>query len=283
MAPIKALLVTSDLTVQAESAIRTGAALARTVGAELHVFHCLPARGGGHGRPSLAQAEDQLRLQIDRIVTEPADPPRIAVAAGAPAEQINRRAAEVGAGLVILGPHKPRSHLGPFTTTTADKVIRSSPIPCLVATRPLVRPLRRVTVATDFSSAGFRALEQGLEWVAAVVEQQANDQVTVVEIIHVVPFGSPVYRNPNPQAQLARMTLAARKQLRNSQRVKVLPRMLAAPMVEDGIRRAADEMNSDLVVVGTRGHGPLGKAFLGSVASALVRELPRSILLVPPR
>jgi nucleotide-binding universal stress UspA family protein len=48
------------------------------------------------------------------------------------------------------------------------------------------------------------------------------------------------------------------------------------------IGRVASEVGADAVVVGSRGHGALVGALLGSVSEALVRHAGRPVLVVPP-
>ena len=48
------------------------------------------------------------------------------------------------------------------------------------------------------------------------------------------------------------------------------------------IQRYADEVGADLVVMATHGRGALSRAWLGSVADTLVREVRRPVLLVRP-
>ena len=43
---------------------------------------------------------------------------------------------------------------------------------------------------------------------------------------------------------------------------------------------AAKENNADLIVIGTRGHGALGRALMGSVATSVIADAERSVLLV---
>jgi nucleotide-binding universal stress UspA family protein len=48
------------------------------------------------------------------------------------------------------------------------------------------------------------------------------------------------------------------------------------------LRRAVARFSPDLVVVGTRGHGALGRLVLGSVAEEALRTLDCDVLAVPP-
>jgi len=49
-----------------------------------------------------------------------------------------------------------------------------------------------------------------------------------------------------------------------------------------GIREIADELNADVIVVGTRGHSPLAGVVVGSVTQRLLRDAPCPVLAVPP-
>jgi nucleotide-binding universal stress UspA family protein len=48
------------------------------------------------------------------------------------------------------------------------------------------------------------------------------------------------------------------------------------------IAEAADEVDADLIVVATHGHGGLAAALMGSVARALCHTAQRPLLVVPP-
>lgn len=48
------------------------------------------------------------------------------------------------------------------------------------------------------------------------------------------------------------------------------------------IAKAAEDVDADLIVVGTHGHGGLAAALMGSVARALCHTARRPVLVVPP-
>jgi nucleotide-binding universal stress UspA family protein len=48
------------------------------------------------------------------------------------------------------------------------------------------------------------------------------------------------------------------------------------------IAKAADEVGADVIVVGTRGHGPLAGALIGSVAQHLLHDAHCPVFAVPP-
>jgi nucleotide-binding universal stress UspA family protein len=50
----------------------------------------------------------------------------------------------------------------------------------------------------------------------------------------------------------------------------------------DEIIRAAEQTHADLIVMGTRGRGPVAQALMGSVASAVIHKAPCPVLTVAP-
>jgi nucleotide-binding universal stress UspA family protein len=75
----------------------------------------------------------------------------------------------------------------------------------------------------------------------------------------------------------------ATAQLELPANIKLRERVLLAPAVYEGIRRAAEEMRTDLVVLGTHGHNFVARLIIGSVTTACSRHLPFPLLVVPAR
>ncbi|HET9983295.1 MAG TPA: universal stress protein [Longimicrobiales bacterium] len=70
-------------------------------------------------------------------------------------------------------------------------------------------------------------------------------------------------------------------------RVSAAAGVAATPIVRvgraaDALVRHAEQAGSDLVVLSTHGHGPIQRAWLGSVADAVARHSPVPVLLVRP-
>ena len=49
------------------------------------------------------------------------------------------------------------------------------------------------------------------------------------------------------------------------------------------ILREADRIAADVIVMGTRAHGPMREIFVGSVSKEVLRKSTRPVLLIPPR
>ena len=66
--------------------------------------------------------------------------------------------------------------------------------------------------------------------------------------------------------------------------VKAVLRMVNFPGMQpaQSIADVAAEVGADVIVVGTRGHSPVGGVFAGSVAQRLLEVSPCPVLAVPP-
>jgi universal stress protein E len=287
---LRSILVASDLTEGSGLGIETAAALAATTGAALHAVHCVPKPVFPYWEGLLDEAtrerwienaRQDLEWQLRRLLGPEPPVASVNVGVGEAARRINERAAETAADLIVLGRHRPRGPLDDLLGSTADRVVRTAAVPCLLANRPVTGGLRRVIVAVDFSEPSAHALRVGLDWVRRVAAVAPEGRVTV-EILYVSAFASPAARPVAVEPRLSREAEAARDMLAPLPNVEVLPRILSAPLPAEGVLRAAEEAETSLIVLGTHGYGGLARALLGSVASAVARTVPYPVLLVPP-
>lgn len=83
-----------------------------------------------------------------------------------------------------------------------------------------------------------------------------------------------------------RLREAAQQRLNDAKKALPLPHPDLETAIAEG--RPSDEIASyatahkvDLIVLGTRGRGPIGKAFLGSVADNVLRQSEVPVMVVP--
>lgn len=297
MKTIESILVATDLTESSDEILRAGAALAALAGAKLHVVHAFDldvtayARQGGAPPtfPDRVQAaQGELDGQIRRVVGPGVDVASREVVIYVAHRAVLERAEAVGADLIVLGPHRKRPRGDAFLGSTADRVIRTAPVPCLVVRGPLSLPLRRVLVPLDLSEPARGALDAGLAWSEALRTHGGDaGPGTRVTVVHVVPriFDVPDVRFDRSviAPELHREVEAALGRAGGTSTLEVREevRWGDAPAVE--LLRVAEEEKSDLVVIATHGHGAVRRALIGSVASAVARGAPCPVLLVPPR
>jgi nucleotide-binding universal stress UspA family protein len=179
--PLRAVLAATDLSDAADAALVSAATVGGAVGAAVHVVHCVK-RPGPFGwwdeageTDRLADAEAMLRKQVERACGADWQPSSTVVVSGRPAAEINARASAVRADLIVMGPGRRRFTGATRLGSTADRVIRTSRVPCLLAHSPLAAPPLVVVLATDFSPSARRASDVIVAWLAAGLSRGRRD------------------------------------------------------------------------------------------------------------
>jgi universal stress protein E len=202
---------------------------------------------------------------------------RCRVVQGAPGPTLAAVAAEVGADLVIVGATR-RSRVGrAILGTTAQRVLRESVVPVLVARRPVMRPPRRVLLTTDLSELSSAVHERAVDTIDAFLGAPERVRSLVVLGWQVAP--APL--TPAAVTRAARAELEAFLQERDSVLPIVEP-VVRSGLIADEIVAEAREWDADLLVVGTHARGWGARMMLGSVAEAALRDAPCNVLAVPP-
>ena len=143
--------------------------------------------------------------------------------------------------------------------------------------------VRRILVATDFSSTADRGLE-----VAISMGRALGASLTIAHVT------APIVVLPPPLEMVPIPTLFPDLPRRiqeelETRSARVRDAGLACETVELAgnthleIVRYASEAGADLVVMGTHGRGGLAHAVLGSVAERVLHRAPCPVLLVPDR
>jgi nucleotide-binding universal stress UspA family protein len=137
----------------------------------------------------------------------------------------------------------------------------------------------RILIATDGSPSSDEAVDFGLELAA--------DQGAVVTFVHVVPAvdvvpaGSFGFTGAVPHELTEGDSGSLDEAQARAEAVGVTgyARLLRGDPVDE-IVAYADTVDADLIVVGSRGHGAVASALLGSVSRGILREARRPVLVV---
>ncbi len=293
---LESILVATDLSERSDDVVRAAGALAALTGAALHVlhafdFHVLPYSDAHVGRATfegrIAEARRSLEAQLRRTVQPSVEVASREVVIYAAHKAIPEWAEAVGADLVVLGPHRRRARGDAFLGSTADRVIRTVAVPCLVVRGPLSLPLRRVLVPLDLSQPALGALDVALAWSDALRPRDEESPLGPrVTVLHVIPRIFSAGEVPFDRAvigpELDREVEAAVERVGAGGALDVREEVCWGDVAADEILRAAEEEGSDLLVLATHGHGALKRALIGSVASGVARRASHPVLLVPP-
>lgn len=294
---IRSVLVCTDLSAESDASVQSGALLASLCGADLFLVHAyepffpsFPDRrtepGMAIGHPAedrLEAVEEALEEQIRRVLGDRSRATGI-VRIGAPAEVVRKVALEVEADLLVLGPHRQRPWGDNLLGTTADRLVRSVAIPCLVVPEPFRLPLRSVCAPVDLADPALEALEAAAAWGAAFGAPRTRTPVSVMYVLPPTPelYGIPT-GGPAVEPVLGD---ALRDHLSTSQSasgIALREEVVHGERPADEILSWVTDSGTDLLVLGTHGRGALGRMLRGSVSSLVARHAPCPVLLVPDR
>jgi len=293
--PIRSILVATDLSESSDRVLAAAAALAGRAGAALHVLHAfdfqrLPYTDENIGFVSFGgriyDTERALEAQIARAVPDGVEIASREVVIHSASKAIVERSAEIGADLVVIGPHRRRVLADPLLGSTAEYVIRSGSVPCLVVRAPIAVPLERSLAPVDLSEPARGALEVALGWAARFGAGSADLPGTDVVFLHVIPAAyallSPALEVEAVLPALAREVGAALDRTGTAGALRTREVVVTGERPAEEIVQHAASEQADLVVLATHGYGALRRALIGSVAAHAVRAAPCSVLLVPP-
>jgi nucleotide-binding universal stress UspA family protein len=199
-----------------------------------------------------------------------------------PAHVLQELADSEHPSLIVVGS----THRGKFGRTfpgsTADQVVHRAPCPVAIAPAGyrVIAPesLSRIGAAVCVDALAVDALR-----IAAAVAEESGATLEAIAAFE----GSPIARVRYGELGAGEVVVDVRGSALTDlydlvaeldRDVPVTPRLLdgspASVLVEQSARL-------DLLVMGSRGHGPLGRVLLGSVSHAVMLECPAPVLVVP--
>ena len=268
---------------EGRDALALAAALAPIFGEDLRVASVYPSP-----ETSFGLTADELHAEGERLAAEGvAELPEgvgatpVAVPGHSAAEGIYRLLESEPPTMVIVGS----SHRGPLGQVLAGRVasrlLTAAPCPVAVAPRGLAmqeRPvLRTIGVGFDDTPESWNAVQR-----AAAIGVAAGARLRIVHALQ------PVVAPPMVPDQSERLTRE-----RRMQRERALQRAAASVskelhvettmLVGDPVRVLEHEAGEglDLLVLGSRGYGPVRRVLLGGVSDSVVKRSQCPVLVVP--
>ena len=199
---------------------------------------------------------------------------------GFPAMAVLEAAKASEASLVVVGSRSQSWARDVFLGSTASDIIRASRVPTLIerleveGDEPRLacpRKFSRVLLATDFSSEA-----QAAHRMASYLLPHL-DHLTVLSVID---RGSSTTEVEQAEGEAREQLDSLREELATSTKVSV---RVKTGVASKGIMETAEEEDSTLIVMGTRGRGRLRELLLGSTADTVSRRSSLPVLLVPNR
>jgi len=284
---MRRILVATDLSARSDRAIRRATMLARKIEASLHLVHVVdddkPKRIVEYERDAAsAVLHDQARSlrEFDGLECT------VRVVLGSVADELVKSTQETAADLVIMGAHRHRALQDVFIGTTAERTIRSSRKPLLVANGVPANLYRHVLAAVDFSECSADAL-------LAIATLGLDPDVTI-SVLHV--FEAPARKHmslASASNQDMRHYIAGEEAKAGRELAAFVQATVAFPArrlvklkettVPHAISCAAEEISADLIAVGTHGRTGIANFLLGSIAQGVLHAAEQDVLTVPAR
>ncbi len=143
--------------------------------------------------------------------------------------------------------------------------------------------LSKILVPTDHSDTSLKALDYALEFARAY---QAEVYLLTVVDERYMTYMSLTAEDKNSSASLEdKMVAHMNRELdsiiasKKAGNVKIIKKILTGHPSEE-IIRFSDDINADLIILGTHGHSGVSRMLIGSVAERVVRRAKRPVLVV---
>ena len=226
------------------------------------------AAAAGESRSDLQTATAQLH-EVARAL--PVDRYRAEVRDDGAARAILTVIAEYGADLIVVGPHGGRETTRGIGTT-AERLIRTSPVPVLLVASPRPRVPKQLLVPVD----GGRLTHAVLEW-ADFMARRVGAGLALMHVheARLEDDGDPLLL-PD-ERWLSKLVAESPEPSRSTS-------FTVAGKPSDEILAAAIRLDADLVIMGRRGRRRALSGVVGSTASDLLRHASCPVLIVvdPP-
>jgi nucleotide-binding universal stress UspA family protein len=188
---------------------------------------------------------------------------------GRPDAAIVQVASREEADLLVVGRGREEGRRW-WERSVSRAVIRQAPmsvvcVPEAAREMPASAPrVRKVLCATDFSPLGNSAVA----WAQSLVPADGE-----LMVVHVLDADAPEERRNSAREQLEAAAAGSE--------AKITVEVLAGDDPARLITAAAERFDASVICVGSRGHGALAKAMLGSVSQGVLLSTRRPVLMVP--
>jgi len=259
-----------------DNAVSVAIDLAQRFHADFEMVHAVPSaarHAADVAERELDAARHAVRVHLQASLpgaTMPylAEEHRLIVRAGNQGQVLLERAAQPGAGLIVLGAHRRHGLLD--LRSTAQYVLSRAPCPVWVQ-EGVVRPVKRILVPVDLSDESLAALQRACTWAQAF-----GAEVTVLSCFETPEFSySPDSPSPGPTYVIDRLRGDMRTQFEQSMAAFAWGGVAHHTHFEESDPVSAiiaQQDKVDLIMLGTHGRTGLSALLLGSVASSVVRQ-----------
>lgn len=280
------IMLATDFSERSDRALRRAALLARAHGAVLDLVHVVdddrPRRIVEHEATDARKLLRELARSLQSVEGVRSD---TAILLSDPFDGIVKATKVRSPELLVIGPHRRQILRDAFVGTTAERTIRSVECPVLMVNGPPVGPYRHIMLTTDFSENARTAVQR---YLTLALDQHARHSILhVFEVLALRVAMSGTLPKEDRDFHIAEQSSEVRRDLGNfisgldKQPMDLVVRYLETTEAGE-IRKAADELGVDLIVLSTQGKRALARMVLGSVTRQVLQDAAVDVLAIPP-
>ncbi len=287
MTELSNVLCAVDFSEPAEMSFTRALALCARKGAHLTVVHAVPLDQGFRSR---ARDRMNARVRLEGLAERKGVRLRVSVQQGEPAGIILLHANAKPFDLLVIGSHRrtgwERFRLG----SVAERVVQRAACPVLIVAAPardtrrfVSGAVRNIVCAMDFTPASTAAAATALS-----IVNETRSRLTLIYVLQALttssrsPFARDFVTPENRQRLIEggrqRLEAALPPEVRESTTMQT---RVATGKPSDAIVRVATTVEADLVVMGVTSRGALGRSFVGSTATRVMRRTGCAVRAVP--
>jgi nucleotide-binding universal stress UspA family protein len=283
--PKRKILCATDLTPRSDRAMQRTALLAQQTNAEVFFLHAVNDKLAGRVlRSKMNRAYARLAFHSGRFMKQTSGSATTAVRIGKPVDAVIAAAREYKPDLIVMARPK-RRRLEAMIGTTAERIIRSTGCSMLLVGNAADAAYERAILATDLSATSLHvmrtAVEMGvLEYADTSVVHAFglpyHDIATAGDVDYIEDIAQQIHWHSTARRDVLRNLHDAGVDLARVHVSTELGRPLAA------IRRAVDDRQPEVLVIGVSRWFTLKRILIGSVADQLLRGVNCDILAISP-
>ena len=292
----KKILVPTDFSGASKSALPYAVGVCREMGASITLVHVVPTLFPADSVHLGVVVEEKRLLKEAKLFLENFCEKQIPqsiqaatlVLTGSPWHQITELAHDQTFDLIVMGTHGHSALKHFWLGSTTENVIRQAPCPVLTVREqpiqvfwPGQNPIRakKILAPIDFSELSNRALGE-----AVALAKRFEAAIDLVYVIEPPPYPEFGYAHiPMKEGGLRRSAEAQIEKLHSE--IPALKEVVKNTMIRTGnapyeIVQAAQQLNSDLIVIPTHGRTGIKRLALGGTAEKVVRHATCPVLVL---
>lgn len=273
---IKDILVPTDFSKCSVSAVKVAAQLAKKLDATIHLLHVIETPvvaydAGMVNFESLPQAMFMKELADDNMKSLLNEGFLQGISVESKIEydaiytRINHYIEKNDIQLIVMGSHGAKGFNEIILGSNAERVVRYSSCPVLTIKQDDANfDVKDIVVASDFNSEADEMFK-GFKQFTSLFKAK----------LHLIRVNTPVNFETTPESKEKMKKFADRNKLEN-----FTMSIYNDTTEEDGVLNYADEINADLLLIGTHGRTGLAHLIKGSIAEDLLNHSKRAVLSI---